>query len=156
MTNSVSMGELCALMMQQRLDSELFTEWVERHYGLPDIHGSAELVHWVAFHHQEPHPLDRLRVLEFDKFLTRSGVEDCEFTRALIELRNVFARNANMAASTSVDLDSTKAPAIADQNKPPALRPPASAEFAEVLAKLLCAESRKARSELNDAISSAA
>lgn len=159
MTNSASMGELCALMVQQRLDSELFTKWVETHYGLPDIHGSAELVHWVAFHHQEPHPLDRLRVVEFDKFLTRPGVEDCEFTRSLIALRNVFARNANMAASTSVELDSAKAPAIADQNKPAALRPPASAEFAEVLAKLLCAEGRKAaseRSELVDAVASAA
>ena len=47
MTNSISMGELCALMMQRKLDSELFTKWVETHYGLPDIHGSAELVHWA-------------------------------------------------------------------------------------------------------------
>lgn len=154
MTNSLALGELCTLMMQQKLDSELFTRWVEAHYGLPDLHGSAELVHWVAFHHQEPHPLDRLRVLEFDKFLTRPGVEDCEFTRALIALRNVFARNANMAASTTVALD---APNARGEGK--RLSPPASSELAEVLARLLCAEGRKAtgvRAELLEAVAPAA
>jgi hypothetical protein len=102
MTNSLAMSELCTLMMQRRLDEDLFTSWVDKHYGLPPLHGSADLAHWVAFHHQEPHPLDRLRVLEFDRFLIRPGVEDCEFTRALMGLRNLFARNANMAASTTV------------------------------------------------------
>jgi hypothetical protein len=180
MTNSSSMGELCALMMQKKLDSELFTKWVETHYGLPDIHGSAELVHWVAFHHQEPHPLDRLRVLEFDKFLTRPGVEDCEFTRSLIGLRNVFARNANMAASTTVAIDDALplpakrgegqgrgAPPAAfsgqgrgeGQPLPRRLNPPASSELAEVLARLLCAEGRKAegaRAVLLEAVAPAA
>ena len=146
MTNSIAMGELCTLMMQKRLDQDLFTKWVETHYGLPDLHGSADLAHWVAFHHQEPHPLDRLRVLEFDKFLTRPGVEDCEFTRALISLRNLFARNANMAASATVSLPQPKGESWGEgvPLSPQRANPPASAELAEVLAQLLCAEGRKA------------
>lgn len=143
MTNSLAMGELCTLMMQRTLDSERFARWVKTHYGLPGIHGSAELVHWVAFHHQEPHPLDRLRVLEFDRFLMSPGVEDCAFTRALIVLRNVFARNANLAASTtSLPLPAGEGRGEGESPQRPNL--PASAELAEVLAKLLCAEGRKA------------
>lgn len=76
-------------------------------------------------------------------FLMRPEVVDCEFTQAMIELRNVFARNANMPAPKTVTLGPIEVP-------PPPRIPPvvctpgvaASAAVAEVLAQLLCAQQR--------------
>ena len=72
------------------------------------IHGGVNraLVQWVSKHHGEPTSLDatRLRaiVFDFDMFLMQPGVEDSEFTRAIIRLRNVFARHAKMSAPATV------------------------------------------------------
>ena len=82
------------------------------------IHGGVNraLVQWVSRHHGEPQSLDlaRLRtiVLDFDTFLMQPGVEDTEFTRAMIRLRNVFARHANMLASMTVSLDPRPSPMV--------------------------------------------
>ena len=79
MTNTYAMGELCTLMLQRRLNAEVFAQWVHRNYGAPlDLFPEA-MVRWVAEAHKEPHPLDRLRALEFDKYLCRPGVEDSDF-----------------------------------------------------------------------------
>jgi hypothetical protein len=131
-----AMGELCTLMLQRRLNAEIFAQWVRHHYGDPGPANCAELVRWVARHHQMPHALDRLRALEFDKYLARPGVEDSEFARALMELRNVFARNANMTTSATVIL----APTCPSPRVMEFKAPPASSELAEVLARLLCGE----------------
>ncbi len=80
------------------------------------IHGGVNraLVQWVSRHHGEPQSLDiaRLRaiVLDFDTFLMQPGVEDTEFTRAMIRLRNVFARHAKMSAPVTVSLDPRPSP----------------------------------------------
>ena len=72
------------------------------------------LVRWVKEHHGEPKSLDapRLRaiVTDFDTFLMQPGVEDSEFTRGMIRLRNVFARHAKMSAPATVMLGPPPAP----------------------------------------------
>ena len=80
------------------------------------IHGGVNraLVQWVSQHHGEPQSLDstRLRaiVLDFDTFLMQPGVEDTEFTRGIIRLRNVFARHAKMAPPATVMLSPRPSP----------------------------------------------
>jgi hypothetical protein len=109
---SQAMGELCRLMMQHQLDADSFARWVRRYYRPPALvdQSSAGLVKWVARHHAEPHPLDTLRVLEFDHYLIMApDAQDSAFMRAMIELRNVFARNANLATPATVSLNPTVA-----------------------------------------------
>lgn len=139
MTHANAMSDLCALMLQQKLDAFTFAEWVNWHYGDPGAVGSVELARWVAKNHPEPHPLDSLRVLEFDAFLRRRDVQDCEFTRAMIELRNVFARHANMAMPATVALGAENPAPVAPQRAPPPkLQVNPEASVAEVFARLLC------------------
>jgi hypothetical protein len=102
MNVSQAMGELCTLMLQHQLTADTFARWVRRYYGAPREQGSEGLVRWVARHHAQPHPLDTLRVLEFDKFLRDEPSMDFGFRLAMVELRNVFARNANFAGFTTV------------------------------------------------------
>ena len=84
------------------------------------IHGGVDqaLVRWVADHHGEPRSLDTVRlraiVLDFDTFLMQPGVEDSEFTRAVIRLRTVFARHAKMAAPATVILGPRPSPLVAE------------------------------------------
>jgi hypothetical protein len=141
MTTANAMGELCMLMLQRALSPERFEHWVLKYYGDPGQRDSLSLVRWVARHHTKPTVLDRLRVHEFDMFLMRPEVVDCAFTNALIELRNVFARNANMAAPVTVTLDPVE---VGPPRISPVMSKPAAAagSVAEVLAQLLCAQSR--------------
>jgi hypothetical protein len=82
------------------------------------IHGGVNraLVQWVSKHHGEPQSLDsaRLRaiVLDFDTFLMQPGVEDTQFTQAMIRLRNVFARHAKMSAPATVSLGPRPSPVV--------------------------------------------
>ena len=96
-----AMGELCTLMLLRQLNSDSFARWVRRYYGEPKDQSSAGLVRLVAKHHEQPHPLDTLRVLEFDRYLQGQEIRDSGFKRAMLELRNVFARNANIAPAES-------------------------------------------------------
>jgi hypothetical protein len=96
-----AMDELCALMEQRRLCPEAFAHWVTRHSDLL----------WVEAHPQfqaEPCSQEsaRRRVRQFDAFLMQPGVEPCRFTRAIIAMRNVFARHAGLALSGTVSLRS--------------------------------------------------
>lgn len=91
------MGELCTLMLLRQLTSDSFARWVRRYYGEPRDQSSEGLARLVAKHHVQPHPLDTLRVLEFDRYLQAQDISDLGFKRAMLELRNVFARNANIA-----------------------------------------------------------
>ena len=134
MTNTYAMVELCALMLQRRLNAEVLAQWTQHHYGAPKGLCTEALVRWVAEAHRAPHALDRLRALEFDKYLSLPGADDSAFTRALVELRNVFARNANMAVASP-----PPAPARHEFRAPPA-----NSELAEVLARLLCSQPRPA------------
>lgn len=43
-------------------------------------------------------------MLQLDQYLMQPGVEDSELTRAIIALRNVFARSAKLATSATVAL----------------------------------------------------
>ena len=116
------------------VDADSFAVWVRRYYGAPADQSSQGLVQWVAKHHVEPHPLDTLRVLEFDHYLIMApDAQDSAFMRAMIELRNVFARNANMATPATVSLNPTVAADPEIQRTP---EPAPSA--AEALAQLLC------------------
>lgn len=130
---SQAMGELCMLMMQHQLDADSFARWVRRYYGVPADQSSEGLVRWVAKHHVEPHPLDTLRVLEFDHYLIMApDAQDSAFMRAMIELRNVFARNANLATPATVSLN----PTVPAEPVPPRTPEPAPSA-AEALAGLL-------------------
>jgi hypothetical protein len=131
------MGELCALMLQRRLNAEVFAQWTQHHYGAPKGLCTEALGRWVAEAHRAPHALDGLRALEFDKYLSLPGAEDSAFTRALLELRNVFARNANMAMASP--------PPASSAHEAHEFRvPPANSELAEVLARFLCSQPRPA------------
>jgi len=83
---------------------------------LLSINGGADnaLTQWVSRYHGEPQSLDtaclRAIVVDFDTLLMRPGVEDTRFTRAMIHLRNVFARHANMLAPATVSLDPRPSP----------------------------------------------
>ena len=91
----LALTELYTLMLQRLLTPEVFVQWVHKSYGEPAAQGSDALVLWVA-QHCEPQPIDGLRVHAFDKYLLKSGMRDPEFTRTIVALRNVFARNAKM------------------------------------------------------------
>ena len=153
MNNPHAMGELCTLVLYRQLDADVFARWVRRHFGDPGpLLGSEALAQWVAKNHLAPHPLDKLRVLEFDQWLMRPDVEDSPFTRAMIELRNMFARHANMATPETVKIDAPPAPLAARVE--PAVTPPperiaatANSVLAETLAKLLCAQRREAAND---------
>ena len=155
MNNPHAMGELCTLMLYRQLDADVFARWVRRHFGDPGAtYGSEALAHWVAKNHLAPHPLDKLRMLEFDQWLMRPEVEDNPFTRAMIELRNVFARHANMATAGTVKLD-VPPPAMERVPKPvvtpPERLPPvATSVLAETLAKLLCAQPHEPANDEGD------
>ncbi len=79
------------------------------------------LVTWVKEHHGEPKSLDsaRLRAIvsDFDAFLMQPGVEDSEFTRAMIRLRNVFARHAKMAVPATVTLGPPPSPPLPEPTR---------------------------------------
>ena len=152
--NAQAMSELCMLLQYRQLTSDTFARWVNRYFGDPGALGSMALVEWLS-KRLPPHPVDRLRVIEFDMFLMGPEIQDCEFTRAMIELRNVFARSANMAIPATVTLE----PAAVDlAPAEPAPLPPApppvtlGADASEVLARLLCAQGRgEATQELSTA-----
>jgi hypothetical protein len=106
------------------------------------------LVRWVSQHHGEPQSLDSARlkaiVLDFDTFLMQPGVEDTEFTRAMIRLRNVFARHAKMSAPTTVILADERKPEpprpqplVIDEDIPTTYRFDANSVLAEALSRLL-------------------
>lgn len=103
MNHANAMIDLCMLMMQRQLTSDSFAKWARRYFDAPSDQPSEVLVRFVS-HHLEPAPLDGLRALEFDHFLMQPDVEDCEFTRAMIDLRNVFARHANLVLDATVTL----------------------------------------------------
>jgi hypothetical protein len=105
MKTSLGMGELCLLMLQHQLSADTFARWVRRYYGVAKDQSSEGLARWVGTHHREPHPLDTLRTLELEKYLRELDSPDSGFTRAVVELRNVFARHANLAAAVTVRLD---------------------------------------------------
>lgn len=107
---SQAMGELATLMVHQQLNADTFARWVRRYYGEPRDQSSSGLVKLVAQHHTEPHPLDTLRMLEFDKFLRELDGAETGFIEAMVELRNVFARNANLAVSATVNLSAPPVP----------------------------------------------
>lgn len=75
---------------------------------------NSALAQWVSRYHGEPQSLDmqclRAIVRDFDTFLMQPGVEDTQFTRSMIQLRNVFARHANMMAPATVSLDPRPSP----------------------------------------------
>ena len=101
MVTTEAIDELCALMEQRRLSPEVFAGWVTQHSALL----------WVKSHPQfraEPCSAEtaRNRVRQFDSFLMQPGVEQCRFTRAIIGMRNVFARYAGLAMSGTVSLRS--------------------------------------------------
>lgn len=140
MNNKLAMSELCTLMLRRELTAERFGEWARRNYGAPDGMNSGALVYWVSRYHREPSELDALRVLEFEKFIMQPDTQDDDFTRAMIELRNVFARNANMAAPATVSLGPPPPAALVEQSRPPPPYAPAAySVLAETLARLLCA-----------------
>lgn len=107
------------------------------------------LVRWVSQHHGEPRALDsaqlRAIVLDFDGFLMQPGVEDSEFTRAMIRLRNVFARHAKMASPSTVILSEPTCPPeppraqplVTDEGVPASYRFDANSVLAEALSLLL-------------------
>ena len=106
------MGELAMLMVHQQLNADTFARWVRRYYGEPRDPSSMGLVKLVAQHHTEPHPLDTLRMLEFEKFLRElDGAETC-FIEAMVEMRNLFARNANLAVAATVSLSAPPPPPV--------------------------------------------
>ncbi|MDP1825491.1 MAG: hypothetical protein Q8L48_19690 [Archangium sp.] len=86
-----AISELCALMATGELTAEVFDEWVSR-AGPLGAPRSPELA--------------RLRVRQFDAFLMQPGTEDWRFSRALIGLRNVFARHAHLPTPSTVVLES--------------------------------------------------
>jgi hypothetical protein len=134
MKRSQAMGELAMLMVHQQLNADTFARWVRRYYGEPRDPSSMGLVKLVAQHHTEPHPLDTLRMLEFEKFLRElDGAETC-FIEAMVEMRNLFARNANMAVAATVNL-SAPLPA-----PPVTIDQPAAPARAEALGALLGSE----------------
>lgn len=135
MKNKLAMSELSTLMLRRELTSERFSEWAQRNYGAPEGMNSGALVSWVSRAHREPTELDTLRVLEFDKFIMTPDTQDDDFTRAMIELRNVFARNANLAAPATVNLG----PQVESSPGPAPYAPAAYSVLAETLARLLCA-----------------
>lgn len=95
MPNPLALTELYTLMLQRLLTPQVFADWARRSYGAPPGQSAEEQVAWVA-KYCEPHPLDRVRVLAFDRYLLRSGLKDADLTRTMVALRNVFARNAKM------------------------------------------------------------
>lgn len=137
MKNTLAMSELCTLMLRRELDTESFGDWARRNYGAPPGMNSGALVYWVARYHREPTELDALRLLEFDKFLMQPDTLDSDFTRAMAELRNVFARNANRALPETVSLGPPRSPALD--------APAAYSVLAETLARLLCAQEDRKR-----------
>jgi hypothetical protein len=109
MNSPLALTELYTLMLQRLLNAEVLAAWVRKSYGEPAEPGNAALVDWVA-QHCAPHPLDRLRVITFDRYLMHPGVQDSEFTQTMVALRNVFARNANMETSSTVTLGAPSKP----------------------------------------------
>ena len=105
MNTGLGMGELCLLMLQHQLNADTFARWVRRYYGVSKDQSSEGLARWVGRHHLDPHPLDTLRTLELEKYLRELEAPDSGFARGLIELRNVFARHANLAVAATVRLD---------------------------------------------------
>ena len=114
------------------------------------IHGGVDraLVRWVSQHHGEPRSLDSARLraigLDCDSFLMQPGVEDTEFTRAMIRLRNVFARHAKMASPATVILSDAPRPPepraqplVTDEDVPTSYRFDANSVLAEALSLLL-------------------
>ena len=93
------MDELCELMAQQRLTREVFADWVQRNSSWLRVEEHPQF-------RAEPSSLEsaRRRVRQFDAFLMQPGVENCRFTRAIIDMRNIFARYAGMALSGTVSL----------------------------------------------------
>lgn len=93
------MDELCELMTQQRLSIETFDAWVVRNSEYLLVDDDPEFG-------AEPSSEEsaRRRVRMFDAFLMQPGVENCRFTRAIIGMRNVFARHAGMVLSGTVSL----------------------------------------------------
>ena len=87
-----AISELCALMATGELTADTFDQWV-RVAGPLGLPRSPELA--------------RLRVRQFDAFLMQPGIEDCRFVRALIGLRNVFARHAALPTPSTVVLRPT-------------------------------------------------
>lgn len=81
--------ELCALMATGALTADIFHQWA-LHAGPLGEPRSPELA--------------RLRVRQFDAFLMRPEMDDCRFSRALIGLRNVFARFAHLPTPSTVVL----------------------------------------------------
>lgn len=150
-TNAQAMSELCMLLQYRQLTADTFARWVHRYYGDPGAVGSHALVKWVSKRFP-PHPVDRLRVIEFDLFLMGPEIEDCEFTRAMIDLRNVFARSANMATPQTVTLEppaqSAPPPPVPAQRAPPPVT--VRGAPAEVLAQLLCAQGRGRATQENE------
>jgi hypothetical protein len=128
-----AMGELATLMVHQQLNADTFARWVRRYYGEPRDQSSLGLVQLVARHHTEPHPLDTLRMLEFDKFLRELDGAESSFIEAMVELRNVFARNANLAVSATVSLSAPLPPPVPSE-------PPTQLPEAEALGELLGSE----------------
>lgn len=154
--NPQAMSELWMLLQYRQLTADTFARWVSRYYGDGGAMGSMALVEWVS-KRLAPHPVDRLRVIEFDMFLMGPDIQDCEFTRAMIELRNVFARSANMAIPETVTLEPTLVEATPTPVVPAPVEPPPTpmalgADPSEVLARLLCAQGRgEATQELTSA-----
>ena len=74
------------------------------------VEGGVEqaLVNWVREHHGEPRSLGSMRlkaiVSDFDTFLMQPGVEDTQFTRSMIRLRNAFSRHVKLSVSATVTL----------------------------------------------------
>lgn len=95
-----AISELCALMAIGELTPAAFDDWVQR-AGPLGVPRSPEVA--------------RLRVRQFDAFLMQPGIEDCRFSRALIGLRNVFARYAHLPTPATVVL---KGEAAAEQALP--------------------------------------
>ena len=125
-----AMGELATLMVHQQLNADTFAKWARRYYGEPRDPSSLGLVKMVARFHTEPHPLDTLRMLEFDKFLRELDGAETGFIEAMVELRNVFARNANLAVSATVSLSAPMPPPVPSE-------PPTALPEARALGKLL-------------------
>ena len=63
MTNADAMIELCTLMLQRQLTSDVFAQWVVRHYGDPKLLRDADL---------------QAIVEDFDRCLAAPPVELCE------------------------------------------------------------------------------
>lgn len=84
-----AISELCALMATGELSADTFHQWA-RGAGPLGVPRSLELA--------------RLRVRQFDTWLRQPGIEDCKFIRALIGMRNVFARHASLPTPSTVVL----------------------------------------------------